>query len=512
MLLDKLTQTAKLRYAASLFLGLLLGLTTAPIYAFPLLFISFPLILHILSFVQNRKEAFWLGFLYGFGFFLTSTYWVAFSFLVAGDSYAWATPLIILIVPSFFAFYIAIVFLLLFTLNIKSLAKVIVFSAIWTGLEIIRGYSLLLIDTTGFPWNLIGYSWSFSDHVPQIISISGIYGLSFLTVLIASLPYLSLRDFIIYRKLSVSPILFSLTLLAALQIFGMQRIPNEQEFTNLNLRIIHPNITKHHGFQRKNLINNMNKHIKLSAAYNSSADLVIWPESGVSFPVDKDDDDFTFLKAAIPQGAFLITGAPRYEKSLYFNSILLLNDEAKVVNYYDKINLVPFGEYIPHRKLIPFDSLVNLGQDFTAGKSLKTFNVKGSNFTPLICYDGIFPHQVASPKSEWLLNITNDIWFYRAINGINISSGPYQHFDIIKSRAIEEGLPMIRAANAGISAVIDPYGRVIEKLGLDEEGVIDSKLPKKTSKTTIFSKYGNKPIFALIGFILCLAFIKKIKD
>ena len=252
------------------------------------------------------------------------------------------------------------------------------------------------------------------------------------------------------------------------------------------------------------MLDNLLKHQNLSKK-GAKADLIIWPESGVSFPIEKDLDIFPKIAEFIPDGSFLITGAPRYQKQneqvKFWNSTIMLNHYGEVINYYDKINLVPFGEFIPFRYLIPFGSLVNLGVDFTAGQNLKNFQIANDNFTPLICYDAIFPGRVNN-SANWLLNTTNDIWFYRDVNGKNISSGPYQHFDIVRARTIEEGLPMLRVANAGISAIIDPYGRIIKKLSLYEEGFIDGKVPSPIESKTIFAKYGNLPIIILVIAII----------
>ena len=210
------------------------------------------------------------------------------------------------------------------------------------------------------------------------------------------------------------------------------------------------------------------------------------------------------LKEAIPSGAYLLTGAPRKDSAglAVWSSLFVLDSQGAISAHYDKTHLVPFGEYVPFRKILPIDKLTPGTMDYSPGSKLETLEVDGiPPFSPLICYEAIFPGKVINPETDpkWLLNITNDAWYGH-------TSGPYQHLAIVRVRAIEEGMPLVRAANNGISAVMDAYGKILYHLDLNEIGFIDFDLPKALMHRTFYSTWREFPFVLMIIAVTLLGY------
>ena len=248
--------------------------------------------------------------------------------------------------------------------------------------------------------------------------------------------------------------------------------------------------------------------IHLSKENNADVTHVIWPESAVSFLININERARTQLMPAIRQGAVLITGAMRgvdeKDRSVA-NSLVVLDDLTDIKAIYDKAHLVPFGEYTPLRGILPLDKFVPFDSDIVAGPGPKTIRIdKAPVAGPLVCYEAIFSGEVVEKKRrpQWMIHVTNDGWY-------GLSAGPHHHFAMAQTRAVEEGLPLVRSANTGISGVIDPYGRIWGSLGLDETGVVDSPLPRAISPTP-FSQYGNRiPLFLAVVCLLLSLYFKK---
>jgi apolipoprotein N-acyltransferase len=228
---------------------------------------------------------------------------------------------------------------------------------------------------------------------------------------------------------------------------------------------------------------------------------VIWPESAVPYLVERNDNVRRAMAGVVPPQGLLITGAVRVapetgDLEQVWNSAIALDQSGAIVGSFDKFHLVPYGEYVPLRSVFPFISKITPGSmDFSSGPGPRTLHLPGlPPVGPLICYELIFPGQVAdrADRPQWLLSLTNDAWFGR-------STGPYQHFASARFRAVEEGVPMTRAANAGVSGVIDAYGRVLAELPLDAVGVIDHGLPAAVPAPTLFARYGNWMLLASLA-------------
>jgi apolipoprotein N-acyltransferase len=240
------------------------------------------------------------------------------------------------------------------------------------------------------------------------------------------------------------------------------------------------------------------------------ATVLIWPESAFPFFLAREPDELAEIAQLLHGGTVLITGAVRLAEPvnptdpLAYNSIYVIDREGSIASLYDKVHLVPFGEYLPFQDLLESLGLQQLTKQrggFLAGDRHRLIAVPGAPMAlPLICYEIIFPGEVA-PKGDrpgWIVNVTNDGWF-------GISTGPYQHFHQARVRAIEEGLPLVRAANTGISAVVDPLGRVINSLALGSEGVIDAPLPRPV-EPPVYTRFGDTPaaILVFVAFMVVI--------
>lgn len=498
------TLKPRLNYFISFVLGLLSALAFAPIFLFPTLFIAFSGFLLLLSYATSKKSSFLVGWWFGFGFFIAGLYWISFALLVDINSFGWLIPFAVLLIPAILAIYIGLVGLLAKILSKNKYQLLVNFICLWALFEIVRVNIL-----TGFPWLLLGYSLCFSDNMLQLASVFGIYGLSFVVLCIVCAPYLLLDK---YKKIDVIFIAAALLIFTANYSFGYLRLKNSTyELSDTMIRVVQANISQDLKWDSDERLNNIIKHANLTRKNNDKVDYVIWPESAISFPLSFNSK--LRIDGIIPKNSFLLAGGIRIndEKNPteIWNSMFVINCDGDIVNFYDKMHLVPFGEYVPLKKFIPVTKVTHGSIDFSPGSNLKTIKVNEHlpSFAPLICYEAYFPEDVVIKKQlpDFIVNFTNDAWYGN-------TSGPYQHLYMTKLRAIEQGIPVIRAANTGISAVIDPYGRILKMLPLNSEGIIDLRLPKALETKTIYSKYLNILVFSIIPifFLICSQSMNKL--
>lgn len=494
----------KFQYFLLLVLGLLSPLAFAPVFLFPILFVTFSCFLFLLSNSISKKNAFLLGWWFGFGFFISGLYWISFALLLDVSSFGWLIPFAVLLIPAILAIYVGLTGLLAKTFSKNKYQLLINFICLWTIVEIIRVNIL-----TGAPWLLLGYSLCFSDSMLQSASIFGVYGLSFVVLCITCSPYLLLNQ---YKKIDLVFIAAALLIFIANYSFGYIRLQHStQDLSNTKIRIVQANISQDLKWDPEEKLNNMTKYANLTSHNNKDIDYIIWPESALPFPISSQNK--IKLNGIIPKDSFLLTGGVRIDDqnrpTEIWNSMFAINHEGQIVNFYDKIHLVPFGEYIPLKKFIPITKITQGTIDFSPGQTLKTIKTSNNlpSFAPLICYEVYFPENIVLKKQapDFIVNFTNDGWYGN-------TSGPYQHLYMTKLRAIEQGIPVIRAANTGISAVIDPYGRIVEKLTLNSSGIIDSNLPNSLKAKTIYNKFSNNLVYSvlLIFFLVCSRLIKKL--
>lgn len=480
--------------------GFLLGgfatLALPPAGFVPVLWIAFPGLLWLLGGAASHRAAFALGWSFGFGHFLFGLYWISFALLTDVGRYWWLMPFAAAGLPAVLAVYTGLSTLVLHVLRLRGLSRVLAFAVLWSAAEWLRGHLF-----TGFPWNLLGYSWIGAAPVLQSVSVIGIYGLGLLTAVLASLPTL-LGDPAVPRRRSLAVLASGCALFAILAAAGAARLAQSPTgwVEGVRLRLVQANIDQRLKWAPEERAENFRRHLEMSAEPSALPPThVIWPETAVPYLVDRDMSLRLAMAAVIPPGGLVITGAPRAEDGpdgrRFRNSMVAVDGSGAVRGTYDKAHLVPFGEYMPLRRWIPLPAVAAAGGDFSAGPGPRTMELPGlPPVSPLICYEVIFPGAVTSPgeRPGWLLNLTNDAWYGE-------TAGPHQHFAIARIRAVEEGLPLVRVANTGISGVVDPYGRVTARLGLGRSGVLDAGLPAAAAPT-LYSRYGELP-FVLILFI-----------
>lgn len=460
-------------------LGLLTVLATSPFYLFFLYFLIFPPLLTRLYLSRSYKNVIKLGFYFGLGFSLSNFYWVSFSFLVRGDVLAWLFPLAFILIPIYFSVYYLLQFLLISYIRnyfkLKRWSFYFLFAFIWVLFEYIRSNFLYLVSFNGFPWGLLGYNILFSEFLAQFAFYITIYGLSLVILLTSSL------FFCFYSKQKKTKkyllcFVINFVFYAGFHFFGKIIYTQEDMSADheLDFAIIHPNFKDHHGFDHTKIQSNIEFLQKLSLQKQS--DLLIWPEGSVPYPIVNDTENQDLIEYIHPKilaDSLLIFGGVRVEEEKYFNSLFVINSKREIEAYYDKEILVPFGEYLPYQNFLSFLPIVsNLGS-FSPGSSQNLLTLEDYKFAILICYDALFPNVVTkNSEADYIINISNDIWFIADIFGLNLSIAPYQHLDMIKMRAIESRKPIIRATNLGISAIIMPNGQIKSSLTFDKAGVI----------------------------------------
>ncbi len=456
----------------------------------------------------SRRAAFGWGWLFGFGHFAAGLYWVYYAFLVEAGTYGFLAPFAVVGLAALLAFFTGAVAVAAAGGRRTGIARVVRLAAAWTLVEWLRSWVL-----TGFPWNMLGTAWTFSEPMMQPAAWIGAYGLSFATFCLAALPATLADPDVTLRRSGV--VLGSCAiLLGSWYGAGAARLASAADDTvpGVRLRLVQPAIPQKLKWQSDLRLAHLRRQVAMSLeplGDGPPPTHVIWAETAVPYVVDleRTADLFAFIAQAAPPGGQVIFGAPRAQRGDEFlrNALLAVDEHGTVGAYYDKTHLVPFGEYVPFRSVLRFSKLVQTRGDFVSGDGLKTLRVAGlPPFSPLICYEVIFPGAVvgAGERPRLLLNITNDAWF-------GLSAGPYQHFASARMRAVEEGLPLVRVANNGISGVVDAYGRVRTAIGLDRQAVVDSSLPVAVEGGALIGNFGNAPVLVVLAvafFVLLFAF------
>ena len=480
-------ESKKVQVLAALGLGALVSVGFAPLYWWPVAFIAWATFLYILL---TRPVCVWLfSFAFGFGTGAVSMAWIVHALAIEGGIFLWAAPFAIGGFGLLFGLFAGLAALPL--LKARTLVrKLFAFAAAWTLMEMLRAVFL-----TGFPWNLLGSIWVNVPAVLQMAAVGGVYLLSFCSIIVFGLPVLFKAK---KRVLAYGIICVALLCVA----LGQMRLVNAQEnaLTGIKVRLVQPNIPQTLKWDRNEAEKSFLKLIRLSRS-DSSVSHILWPEASTQFLLPNDEDARTMTMQALKQGQVLIAGTlRRTETNRYANSIVMIDDLGNIKGVYDKAHLVPFGEFVPLADWLPLRKVVPISEDLQAGPSVKTLRVPNAPAAGfLLCYEGIFPKQVVQvgTQPKWLIIATNDAWFGN-------SFGPYQHLAAAQLRAVEEGLPVVRVANSGISAVIDPYGRILASLPLDTEGALNSTIPLALEGSTPFA-HTPLYIYMFIGLALLLA-------
>ena len=462
---------------------------------------------------EPLRAAAGVGWWWGFGYFLAGLWWLGTAMLVEPDQFAWALPLATIGMPAALAVFPALGFAFARLLWSSGALRVLALAVGLGGAEWLRGHVL-----TGFPWNDVGMALAATPPLAQSASLIGLYGLDLAAVAILAAP----------ATLIDAPgegarrpyLVVAVALLALMTLGGAWRLwTHATSFVpETALRLMQPNLPQDAKFRPENGDAILAHYLELSDRATgpgrrgvADATHIIWPESAFPYVVTRRPKALGEIARAL-QGKILITGAARAEegdgRTKLFNAIDVL-DGARLVSAYDKIHLVPFGEYLPLDGLLrPFGVHHLVPGIWDVGRGPRRLSVPGlPPVAPLICYEAIFPAEAVdagAPRPQWMLNVTNDGWFGR-------TSGPYQHFAQARLRAIEEGLPLVRVANTGVSAIVDPYGRVLQSLPLGVEGVIDGALPN-AAPPTIFARYGAWVFPALWAALFCGALYGRLRE
>jgi apolipoprotein N-acyltransferase len=462
------------------------ALALPPFNLWPCL-LGFAGLLHLLRRSTGPWRAALLGWWFGFGHLLAGLYWIAIAFFTDAERFGLLAIPAVLLLCAGIALYPALATALAMPRRWRSpSAAALALALAWTASEVLRGHLF-----GGFPWNLIGYAFAGSDAMVQLAALTGVWGLSLLAVLAGALPAALLEPGGGRRW---QPAAAAALLPLLLWSGGALRLAasDPPAATGPLLRLVQGNVAQHHKWQPELRAQWFRRHLELSAEAADGVQAVIWPESATPYALDQEPEARRLIGEVVPPGGLLLTGGERFdfasEPARAWNSLFVLDPGGSVVARYDKRDLVPFGEFLPLRGVLGrlgLGKLTGGSVDFQAGPGRQTIALPGlPPFSPLICYEAIFPGGVVDPgaRPAWLLNITNDGWFGR-------SSGPYQHLAMARLRAVEEGLPLVRSANTGISAVIDPWGRITARLDLGVTGVLDAALPAPLAPTP-FARLG----------------------
>ena len=492
-------------------LGAISSYSLPPYNLFIINFITFSL---FFIFIFNKKKGifknksfFKYGWCFGFGYFLFSLYWIVIS-LTFDESFKFLIPIAIILLPAFLGIFYGLItyfFAIIYSKNVIS--SFFIFSILFGIIEFIRGYIF-----TGFPWNLISFSFSSSIYFIQILSIVGTYSFNLICISLFTAPAL-----FILRKSRKEIMVCSLFILLSVGflIFGNFKKDNFNSLESIKnpyiIKAISPNISLDRFYSKQDELNIINELIKLSAPIKTKPTIFLWPEGIIP---DSHLRDMKIYKKlflnSFGEDDLIIMGLnsvkTKNNNDLFFNSMAIFNNKLDLVAYYDKVNLVPFGEFIPFESilsLIGFKTVTNRYQSFSSGESRIPLNVKNNkidlNLLPLICYEIIYSGKLSRNSNfDYIINISEDGWFGNSI-------GPKQHFTHSIFRSIESGKYIIRSTNNGISAIVNPLGVVEQKVEFGSTGYVELS-ESKLVKSTPFMFFGNKIFFMLILIYIFLFF------
>ena len=506
------------RFLMLLVAGAIGGLSVPPLYILPALFVTMPLLVWALDGAELKRgwrrlfgPAFTIGFAYGLGYFLVAFHWLGAAFFVAGGTVMLVLmPFAILALAALIALFWGIGATLAHLFWSHGPWRIVTLATFLTLAEWARGHFF-----SGFPFDLIGYAFAANDEMSQLASVIGIYGLTAMGLLLAMTPALiwPADQRALTRRLV--PFFLALVVIAGQIAYGHYRLANTEigKRPDVKLRLVQPMVLEQADWDAAKPADIITKLIDLTTSKTSPDDpglegvaQVIWPESSLPFFLSDYPDALARIGQMLPENAILLTGAPREEYDAEangtsdappaFNSLIAVNHKGEIVASYDKSHLVPFGEYLPFPQFFDLFGLRQFVPGATgwqpgAGNRLMVVP-NGPAFLALICYEAVFSGDLGRyvDQAAYILNVTNDAWFDGSI-------GLAQHADHARLRAVEEGLPLIRVANSGITEVVDPLGRVVDSLPPEQEGVLNVTPPQRLDGT-IFSKLRYWPLLIAI--------------
>ena len=478
-----------LRFLLSALLGGVAAFGLAPFGVWAATVVALVLLAPLFLSSQSRRQAAWLGWAFATGYFAHGLSWIVEPFFVDAERHAWMAPFALIFMAGGLALFWALAFWLARRPGAGAVAQAVFLAVAISGLECARGYVL-----TGFPWAGLAQVWV-DTPVVQLLSLFGPYGLGALTLL-ATLPMgaalAQRRGFAVPLMLGVGAVCLALGYAATRPYVSM---------TPHVVRLIQPNAPQHQKWDPDYAPLFFARQVEFTAAV-PRPDLIVWPETAIPAWLRRADP---YLEAVVDaaQGTPVFLGIQRSDGPRIYNSMIYLDAQGQQQGLYDKHHLAPFGEYIPFGDLLARFGIHGMaattGHGFSAGPGAALMDVgKLGTALPLICYEAVFTQDVLSApgRADFLLQITNDAWF-------GTRSGPYQHLAQAQMRAIEQGLPMMRSANTGVSAMIDPLGQITDALPLGQAGYLDAALPAPFNPTA-YARMGDMPVFFLLAAMFAL--------
>jgi apolipoprotein N-acyltransferase len=462
---------------------------------------------------ENLKDAFWLGWGAGVIHFLGTLYWVTIAMAVYGNLSKLVSGAVLLLMAVYLALYVGTFCMILRYLQQKTVLPLIVCAPVaWVGLEYLRTFFLL-----GFPWNLLGYSQFLTPYVTQIADITGVYGVSFLVVLVNAGIYtcllsktsqwIKIKTVVIMLCCTGFCVGYSLIMLSSEDSANTSSSLSMESSQMVRVAVVQGNIDQSIKWDDRYRQEILDIYFRLSEqTLDKSPELIVWPETAIPFVFQYEPDYRLQLVEAVRKfGVSLLFGgqdiipAPPPKQYNSLNSAFLLSPEGIILSKYDKIHLVPFGEYVPFKKILFFvDKFVTAIGEVKPGKTYQVMPFQDKPFSTVICFEIIFPNLVrkfVDKGAQFLVTITNDAWYGK-------TAAPYQHFAMATFRAIENRVSVARSAQTGISGFIDPYGRIIEQSEIFVEDALVQNIPLRNT-TTFYTRYGD--VFArLCLFILAV--------
>ena len=503
-----LYQNKILSYLFVFSLGFISSFSLPPYNLFYINFFSYPvLLLVLLLYSKDKITSFNVGWIFGFGYFISNLYWITHS-LTFEDIFKPLIPFALILIPLFLGLFYGISTLVFSLLNPKkNILSILILATSLSILEYTRSFLF-----GGFPWNLISFSFTNNLEFIQILSLTGTYAFNSIVILLFLLPTIL---FFNYKKnFKINIFFFSIIVILVNYFWGKSNLRQfeltEKRDLGFTIKIISPKININRYFQNENPSKFISELIDISEPNPSNKTIFILPEGILSSIYFEDLKNFKnlFFNNFSKQHK-IVLGMNIYENEKIYNSLLVLNNELKILDKYYKNKLVPFGEFLPFEKI-----LLNLGfkkitqgyQSFSSDNHRDPIMLNEYNFVPLICYEVIYSGKINKSKTDYdfILNISEDGWFGNSI-------GPHQHYSHLIFRSIEEGKAVIRSSNNGISAYISPKGQVIDKILATDKGFIELTTFKKSNKT-FFSSQGNKIFFYFVFIYISLIFFLKIRE
>lgn len=515
------------RFLLCLVAGLVAGLSVPPLFVLPALFVAMPIWVWCLDGAEQRKSiwgklfgpAFAIGFAFGWGYFIVAFHWLGAAFSIEGGGWViWSMPLAIAALAALIAFFWGLASALAHLFWSHGPWRVVVLAASLSAFEFVRGHLF-----TGFPFDLLGYALTANDDMAQLASVIGVYGLTQLAALLAMTPALIWPTDNRSLPRRLAPFFVAMLAIAGQVGFGAWRLANTEVTPrdDIKLRLVQPAIYEHADWSRANPADIVERLVGLSETRTGPNDPglsgvthLVWPESAFPFFLSEYPEALARFARMLPDNVTLLTGAPREDYNADpgnpgYNAVLAINTDGELVASYDKSHLVPFGEYLPFQNLF---SMIGIRQfvpgtnGWAPGNGQRLMSVPNTPaFLALICYEAIFSGDLGADigKAEFILNITNDAWFDGSI-------GPAQHAHHVKIRAVEEGKPLIRAANTGLTFATDPLGRVTAAIAPQEMGLVDV-VPAHPLPPTLFAQWRHWPFlgFELLGLLIAVVTRRK---